>query len=746
MSEPTLADIERALRNADAAGDVEAARQLAAEYQRRSAGAPANPTASATPARAAGAPTGTPGELPNKGTLKTLVTEGIPQVGAQIAKGAVGLGMLPGEVARWGFNKLTGQDSRFGEGTEIAMDAIDSVVPPPKTKTGKVGVKTGAMVGTAAALPGTLIRNLLAQGLSEAGSAVGETAGAGVAGDNGRIIGGLIGGAAGGSPAFLRGGSGNHRQQLIEAMRDVAPGDLAAARRIQQEARQYGIDLTPEQLFPNPTGLDSLVSKTAQSGVDPTLTNRVAGQPQAALAAARNKGNQIGPRVDEADATRDLRLASEEALQAQQRTPANVRRLFDGDEARVSPQELEGLDGRLSRLQEAYRGSDETVAMIQGLRDRLGRVTDRQVLDMGTTETTRLQRQTGGAAKWKPVTESRPAQVEVNTGATVADTDLVVKSVEQLLKDIGIGTPAMERLMTGRVGGAVKEVKDALDGIVTTRPQGRELYRARKEEEERLASTVMGRLAGRKGVDEGAPDPQGLVAGTFGGDRLNERGITTLGQTLLERRRRIPDRDGQPTEEALRAGRAVPQGVRVMWERAVDKAFSNAGDARVPFGGARLADEMLGAPGSAKERNFRASMAAAANANGLDPQDFTRGMEGFLRVLKQTSNNRSGSMTPIPEATNRAGEIAKASAKTAAAGVVSKGWGFVTGARAMADQLGRAGREREMKKLADIFNDPDSLRLIEELGRAPFASQRAATTVQILLGATPEPTPEGAPR
>lgn len=628
----------------------------------------------------------------------------------------------------------------------MVTQAIDDLVPPPKTKTGQVGVKAGGMAATATALPGTFIRNLLAQGLSEGGSAVGESVGAGVAGDNGRLIGGLIGGAVGGSPTMLRTGPGNHRQMLAEAMRDVAPGDLAAARRVQQEAQALGIDLTPEQLFSTGTGLDSLVSKVAKSGVDPTLTNRVAGQPQAALAAARNRGNQIGPRVDEADATRDLRLASEEALQAQQRTPANVRRLFDGDEARVSPVELEGLDARLGRLQEAYRGSDETVAMIQGLRDRLGRVTDKRTLDMGTTETTKYVRPERGVAKHVPQTTSRPAQVEVNMGASVADTDLVVKSVEQLLKDIGIGTPAMERLMTGRVGGAVKEVKDALDGIVTTRPQGRELYRARKEEEERLASTLLGKFAGRKGVDEGAPDPQGLISGAFSGDRLNERGITTLGQTLLERRKRIPDRDGAPTEEALRAGRAVPQGVRVTWERAVDKAFSNAGDARTPFGGARLADELLGAPGSAKERNFRASMTAAANANGLDAQAFTRGMESFLRVLKQTSNNRSGNLTPVPEATNRAGELAKATAKTAAAGAVSKGWGLVTGARAMADQLTRAAREKEMAKLANIFNDPNALQLIEELGRAPMASQRAATAVQILLGSTPEPIPEGAPR
>lgn len=735
---------ETAARAAEAAPEgspqkaqhVEAAKHFAAEYARASQGpAPAQAGPSA-PASAAGAPTGTPGKVPTRSDWKDLVTKGLPQVGAESLKMATSLATFPGEALRAGVNQLAGDAPDFGRGTQMIHDAIDSVIPPPETKSGKYGVRLGAgalnAAGLARAGVGTFSRNLLADALGTAGGEVGGALGQNVAGDNGRVIGGFLGAVAGGSPAAIPKGKGNYRQMLAEAIQGLEPGDFAQAARIAAEAKRHGIPLTPEQLFSNSSGLDKLVREVLASGAGPgKLQQIVTGQPDVVLAAAKNKGADLGANPGDSVARRDIRTAAEGAIKDAGTTPSNIRRLFEGKEAYVSGPEIEKLTRSLQNLESVYRGSDETVAMIRNLRERLGRVTEKESFDFGTK--TGMQKGSG-VQKWKAVQE--PNSIEVVTGAFPQEVDLVVHSVEKLLKDLTINTPAMERLMTGRVGGAVAQVKQMLDDIISTRPQGRELYRARKEQEEQLKAGLTGRIAGRTGVNEALPDPKATITGNLLTDEKQDRDIAELAAALRARAKRAAS-EGE-TEAAAQATRALPQAMRVLWDRAVGNAFANTSGSRTPFNGAVLADTLIGTPN--KQANFRQAMMDTGQALGKDPMEFATGMESFLRVLRHSSNNRTGMAFGTGEAAeSTAAALSRAAPKVAATTAVSPAWGVVTAARETANKLAQVAKRRQYEQLSNLFADPDAVELIAKLGKAPLGSARAGAIINALMAGTAGP-------
>lgn len=643
--------------------------------------------------------------------------------------------MLPGELIRSGVNKLANEPADFGRGTGLLQDAIDQFIEPPETQGGKMAARVLAGGAGGAALVragiGTVGRNAVAGVASAGGSEAGAALGGQIGGDNGRIIGGVLGGLAGGVPMSIAKGQGNYQQMLAEAIKGLEPGDFASARRIALDAKMHGIDLTPEQLFDKSSGLDDLMTSLLRVGAsDGKLQSRVMDTGKATQFTAQSKGNAIGPRVDLADANRDIRLAAEGAIVDAGTTSPAVGRLFREGEAVLAGPEIDRLDEALSALEASYRGSKETVAAIKDLRGRLSAVTEKRQVQTGTRATLEPGK---GAQKWRQGSE--PIVEDLTLGARAGDVDTVVKSVEAILKDIGVGTPAMERLLTGRVGGAVGQLKNSLDNIITTRPQGAELYRSMKERQEALTSSIVGRMAGRTGVNEALPDPKTVITGNLGGNYPQDKEVALLAGALKERAARA--KAAGDDVAGAQASRALPQAARVKWDEAVNAAFD--GGPRVGAGGAALADKLIGNNNPVKEANFRALMIGSREAmGGEDPKAFADGMVALLRAMRASSRNRAGvSVSGTQPDPRSLGSIASDASATS---IVSPVWGVARGARGYADRLADIAHQRQYEKLVQIFNDPNALQLIEQLGKMPLGSSRSGAILSTLIGAAGTPT------
>lgn len=730
----TLQEVGEALRNAHEAGDEQAARALAAEYERLAQTTAPGVREAVAPAGAAGAPARNPGEseLPDLGTPKRLLTKGIPQVGASLAKTLGSLLLLPVEAGRAGARGIGMDQGEPGELTRRMQGKIDQFIPPPETKAGKLGVGGASAAIEAAVTPGSFMRNLAAQLGARVGVEVGGKVGQEKAGDNGRIIGGVIGGVVGGAPAGISGRPSTYNEMLAEAVRGLKPGDFAAAERLSKEAARHGITLTPEQLFDKQTGMDTLVNQTIASGKGSgRLQAQVLDQPGQLEAAARQGANRLGTNPGTAPATRDLREAAEGVLADAGKTRETVGKLFRSSEP-LPGSVIDDLDANLAILAAEYKGSRETVAKIEDLRARLGAVTEKGKFPFGTN--TRVQ-PGSGAQKWRTVQE--PNELEVTLGANPGDLDLVAKSVEATLKDLGLGNPAMERLMTGRVGGAVGSIKKILDEHIPTRTQGRELYGSMKDRQSDMSEDLLGRIAGYRGVQDGRPDNLNLIPSTLGRKDKQDSEIAALASALRERAAR---QAGTAPEASAQATRALPQAARVLWDKALDTAF-NPGATGRPAGtaGASFASSMVGREGSNQAGNFNQLMQGVGQAVGAEPKSFAAGMEQLLRVMQASGRNRSGALAASPGAINQGQSMGADALRASATGTVSPAWGGVTAARGLANRLSVAAHARQYAKLEEILSDPNAVQLIQQLGKTPVMSSRAGAIANILLGATSEP-------
>jgi hypothetical protein len=671
------------------------------------------------------------------------LTKGVPQVGAEIVKGAAGLALLPGELLRLGINKLTGnEDAEPFAATEMVRGAVDSVVPPPETKTGQTGVKIAGAVGSAAALPGRFMRNAAANLGGQAGAEVGAGIGTGMAGDNGAVIGGVVGGLTGGAPFSVMKGRGTHREMLAEAVKGLNARDFAQARRTLADAEKAGVVLTPEQLFRTESGLDELFRSTLRSGAgDGKLQQKFLAQALENEAAARRGGNRLGPLVEEGTATRELRRQTAEGLDDLGRTTPTVSRLYqEAPGTRVEGPRLEQLDADLAVLQDGFKGSKEISARIADVRQRLGAIAEKQKFAFGTT--TQVTPATSGkAAKWQ--TKQVPNELEVNLGTDPQQLDMVAKSVQALISDMRLGEPSMERFARGPVGAAVGRLKDTLTEVIPTRPQGSELVAAIKQRQADMTSGLPGRVAGRSGPDERLPDPRGMLARELNPDYPQASEISQLAGLLRDRARtqraqvaKDPS-DVGAAQAAAESSRALPQAVRSVWERELDKAFAAGTSGRVSGeAGAKFAASLTGTP--AKAANFQRLMQEAGQTLGANPAEFADGMKSLMTALQASGRNRAG-------VTLAAGEIRDMQGQTPLRDVV-RAFGPLSRPQMIAEKLRGLGQDRQYAKLADIFNDPQAIGLIEELGRTPLGTSRSGAIIQTLLGASSEPvmTREGA--
>ena len=709
--------LEEALVRAHEAGDTANAQILADEIKRASSGS-SRKASVAAPAGAAGAPdrggSGASGDRRLGNPLAQIAAEG--------AKQFAGAAMFPGELLRAGANAFAGDPVEFGRGTQMVSDAIDSVVTPPESKAGKLATRVLGGGVASLAFPGSAVRNFATGAGGAAGSEAGASGGKASRLPGGEVAGGVIGGFVGGAPLSIARGRGTKDQMVHEATKGLTKGDFAAAKKLQDEANLLGIHLTPEQLFGTQSGLDELFRETVRSGAGKgNLQTLVMKQGSEAEALARNSGNRLGANVGEEAATRDLRLSAERLIgDVARTTQANTRNFQPGQAATVSPQQLAYLDSRLGELTAGFAASPDTQKRIQSVRDLIKRVTETSPVP----DTPKIVTREGKAGKRILV----PATKEVPIGARPDDLDLIVKEAKAALDDLGIATPATARLMTGRTAGAFNEVRDLLDKITPTRVAGREIFGQQQEGVDALRSSLIGRLAGKSGVNEAAPDNLNLLRSTLNSDKDQQASIATLASALRKQATR-----GTP-EERAQAARSLPQAARAVWDEVVDRAFTPVSGRTPAAGGVTVAAELVGPP--TKEKNFRQLMSGVAAAYGGDAKALADGMLSVLKVLEASGRNRGGLNFAAGDIRQSVGQSTVRDAYRLTQPLAQT--------QVLTEKLRNMAYERQYRQLADIFSNPNALALVEEIGRTPIVSSRQGAMVSTLMQMLQQPEQQGA--
>lgn len=735
--------LQRALLDAADAGDTDGVEFYKAEITRRQARIGQGPdgaggsAAGANPSISQGEANARLGKGAKAGIVKA-VTETLPQVAAEGVKGLLSFALLPGEAVQKFVNKIDG-DKPYESATEFAHRKIDEAIPPPTKPTDKAGVEIAGGGLQALVSPGNAARNLATGLLSTAGGIAGRKTQENLTGDNGGITGGIIGSLAGGTPLSIFKGRGNHQEMLAEALKGTKPSDFANARRLQTEANGLGVNLTPDQLFSTPNGLDRLVLETLDAGGGGgALQSLLMNQVNQAKAAARGAGNRLGANPGNEAAIRDLRLSAEGAIDDVRLTPAQ-RKLFDESGKMLNAPQIQAADARLS---EAIKGlqASEARKPLQEFQQLLRRIAEYR-MEPGVP-TGPLVGGATGEFRHLPVTDRLVPEGARSFTTTLTpekrkldsmkapDLDTMIKEALLKLDDLSISSPGLAKRQQGQISGVLGDIRAILDDITPTRVIGRDLETNRHEMRDALTAGLTGKIAGRHGVTESMPDAVGTLRTTLGANVDQEKAIATLAAALRNRAQKAAA--AGDAEGAAMATRSLPQGARVLWDEAVDKAFASV-NGRVPAtSGSALYSAIVGSDGSAKARNFDQLMQGVAAAQGLDPAAVKNGMKSVLRVLEASGRNRQG--------VSFAGEALERVAGESALRDSVRAVGPLSGPAMVVDKLRMMGRERQYRELSKIFTDPNALQLIEDIGRQSIVSSRTGAQVQTLMQMLQQPS------
>ena len=744
--------LERAFLQAMEDGDADAVEFFKSKLQ-ETGSRPATPDVAPMPAGAANAPTRggstasgfgprgrsvDPAQTQARENVKSGFREAarsIPQVGAEAVKQLTTLAMLPGEAINYAAGQLSGEGGQWGRGTRMVQEGIDSVITPPTTRAGKRAASVGGAGVAGLAFPGGPLRNAVTGMMGAAGGEAGASMGQDMAGDSGGVIGGVIGSLAGGAGTIHR-GAGGYKQMLADALKGTNPQDFATATRLQKEANQLGIPLTPEQTLPFPTGLDTLMRETLESGAGTgKLQEVLIQQRMKAEEAARNAGNRLGPRVEDREATRTLRNALEKGMKQEGAMTPSGRALYgDNSGASVTPQQLSTIRAGLDEVL-ASTPIPEIQNRIRAMQKLIDDSTKKLEVPTSTTKQV-LEKREKGAAKRLMKTVEEPGTVEIPLGAPAADLSQIANWVKGELQDIKLNTPGIERLMAGKLGAAVKRVDAALDEAIPTRVQADELFQSAGGRKENLTSSLAGQLVGKSGVDQAAPDSLGLIKTAFGGGKLMDKEIAEVAGVTLARARNLEAeaqqvgridqiRAAELMAEARQAREAIPQAARVLYDEAVGRALRAGPEGRPPANfGALLFDDLIGTP--EKKANFKALMQAAGAASGApDPKAFAQGFETLLQVLQASGRNRAGVKMSIADIQTASGQSPLRTAVQAT--------GSLARENMLSTKLRQLAFDRQYTKLSNIFSDPEALRLVQEMGRESMMSPRQGAMASAVL-------------
>jgi hypothetical protein len=508
------------------------------------------------------------GEAPGQHPLARL-TRGIPNIGG---------------LVREGYDRL------FEAATGAPMYK-------PVTKPGKLadeflqGVVTG---GTAA--PARKVVGMLAGG----GGGLGGEMAAQAFGDEptNRVLGSLAGGFVGGmiepvartGVSLLGGPSILTPRVVAEHARKVTPAEWDAAKRLMEEAKAKGVNLTAPQAMPRPTPLLGLQERlTHVEAAAPEASRFLTAQTPAAAATSREFLSSVsGPPSTE----RIHEAALKATKRAEDFRAAVTAPEYAASRDRFFRPELHSLRERLKKEISAVGPTTDA-----------GLFLTRKVLSRIPTDVMKHDH-------LKTILQGAQDQIKSqNWLANKGYTEQFVMQVKQGLREI---EKTLARVEHNRPAGHLLHGQITED-IIKPQQAGLIGQISGKQEDIRNLSKLTSRLSGLL-ADENKIKAQSILEGA------------------AQLRRADPA--------------AFPQLVRMALEKRFTEAFKEAGGFADPRGPAHFAASVYGtAEQTAKRENFRAMMAGVAQSYGKNPKEvaeFVRGAERTMEILAAAGRGKGG--------------------------------------------------------------------------------------------------------
>lgn len=580
---PDRDSLERALRNADAAGDVDAARELAKAIR----GLPTfGSEAKAVGSQALYAVPGLIGGIADLGDF----------AGKKIGGWFRGLGIpeIPDVTSTFPETKRSGAASPSGVITEMIGAPRE-----PQTPGGKMtaeGVK-GLVLGLGAAGPAAraIPRMATTAALTGAGGGVGGESAAQFFDESpwARILGSVAGSL--GTGLLMRGGeslasgmgasspqTGNRLQKGLEG---VSQAELAQARVGMDRAAGLGIPTTIPQNIPRPTGLSGLQDEVVGSEHGAGLTKFLSFQDEAAAQAARQGVARQGPAMaPEAAATRGADAARGHLEGLRQLQQQNTAPFYE----KVAP---------VAKTEDVYNA-------YLGLRNAA------QAAGENTNAGQALNRAARGL--WEQANPNAP-------GTTLLRDSNLIDSVRQQLRD-DLATKAGFR--AEQIASGSKPLDDLFATVTRDLKGGNAMHAAI---ERQVIEPAKRGLVGQIATEADTPGQVSKIAALFNKDRVNSQSILQLQGQL---HRQDPE--------------AFPALVRGWMGTNAEKYLATGkGGMLDPEGAGKFANAIGGAPGSAARENFKAAIAGVARARGVNEASAVAGAERWLEALRSTQIGKS---------------------------------------------------------------------------------------------------------
>lgn len=383
-----IAQLETALRNADAAGDIDAAKVLAAEIIKSRGGQDVS----------------TIGDMAKS-------------AGVGVAKGAIGLAGLPGDLAELGARGIDRATRFIGDklGVETAkredrpatygsaditkgVEGVTGEFYKPKTTAGHyaetVGEFAPGILGGPAGLARRAITQVAAPGI--ASEAAGQASKGTSAEPYMRVAGALAGGVAPSAigRAITPAPSSEARQRLVDILNQEGVTSLTAGQKTGNEALRYA-----ESAFGNAPlagGKTNAIMREGQEQFTQAAMRRAGGGENAGPEALAANQKRLGDTFQDLSARNTLQIDSQfgndvsKALSTYDRAPASQQKaivqgytedILNHAKSGVMPGEFyQEMRSRLSRQSNGLRNSDPTLSeTLRDLRDALDSAMGRSI-------------------------------------------------------------------------------------------------------------------------------------------------------------------------------------------------------------------------------------------------------------------------------------------------------------------------------------------------------------------------------
>lgn len=488
------------------------------------------------------------------------------------------------------------------------------------------------------------------------------------------------------------------RQQIVDLItRNVSPSALeSGAATMRDVAKNNAINLTGAQAIPGTNALDELQSILAQHPQGENVQATLRAQPtQVSLLASQLEGSGGGVASSKSDVVRRAQAAADDFLQA---IKGRARAAFGKEVAGGTPAaqaDVAGLDKQLQNYADQNSEMQGVQQLVGELRSRLR---NPDYVPPGSKEGQSAILDAAG----KPLQTTIPPEAQ---NRYMDDALKIKNSLGEVFSDYSpqsidkSGKAAVDTFHQNNLrdivgglyeqgGGKVAAANKAYSGIM-------------RDEFNPAAAGPVGKVAGKYGLREDVPSPEGPLFGILGKGTTNPQksDIRELGRALTRQ-------SGDP--------QVFPDIVSTYIDHTV-KNVSDAGTTGLDYVG-KINNAFFGS--EAKRQGLRDMVAASAEGRGLSPEEMqaaVSGIDKYAQIFKMASKvpGKVGGVT--------ASDIQQAAGATPGAEIAAIGSHYMP--LRLINIINQGKADQALSFMDKLITTPEGMELLAKMGREKGLSQ-----------------------